>query len=459
MKTARWNTCNILDARQERRQLWQFGRDGAGAKLLSDRVVLSTDPLPARQISRTLRDLWQPRLNVAWLPAQQLYLRVVQLPPCEAKELPGMVELQIEKLSPLPLAQIVWTFEALPSAAAGEPQTVIVIIAARGVVEEFLGILETAGYLADRLELPQVQELLATEVKGDGVWILPREEGGKTVCLVAWWFGGRLQNLNLIPLPGDEAAGQHLVDLLKQIAWAGEMEGWLGTAPQWHLLASGPTAGRLEAPLRELAGPGLEIREPQPLPKVAARSAAAAVRANLVPPDFAARYRQQFIDRLWMRGLGALGLAYLFAVLGYFAALQWVGYQKDRVDEQVGFATTAYTNALQLRAKVQVLQEQVNLKFAALDCWKAASETLPEGVTLTQLTFQRGKKLGLFGTVLSDEQAKVTTYNQALSKATVHGQSLFSQVATKNIAGSAVGTGNRPMNWSVECEIKRSDLP
>src|SRR2546430_10133805 len=28
------------------------------------------------------------------------------------------------------------------------------------------------------------------------------------------------------------------------------------------------------------------------------------------PPEFSARYQQQFIDRLWMRGLGALTLVY-----------------------------------------------------------------------------------------------------------------------------------------------------
>jgi hypothetical protein len=457
LKTPRWHTCNILDARLERRQLWQFGRDNTSAKLASERVILSTDPLPERQVSRTLHDLWQPKLNVAWLPSSQVMVRVVHLPPSEPKELPGMVELQLERLSPLPVAQIVWTFEALP-APEGQPQTVIVIIAARNAVEAFLDDLEGHGYLPDRLELPQVQELLSTDTKGDGVWILPREEGGKTVCLVAWWSGGQLHNLNLLALPSDETAGPHLVELLKQIAWAGEMEGWLGHAPQWHLLADPGTAARLEGTLRDFAGSAVDLRAPLRLADVAAQSALCTTRANLVPVEYTTRYRQQFIDRLWMRGLGALGLAYLFCVLGYFAALQVVEYQKSRVDEQVAFMTVAYTNALQLKAKVMVLQEQVNLKFAALDCWKAASEALPAEMTLTALTFQRGKKLGIFGTVPSDQQAMVTTYNQALARAMVNTLPLFSQVATKNIQGSPVGQGNRPMNWSVECEIRRSDL-
>ena len=456
MKTKRWHHCNVLDARQERRQLWQFGRDGAGAKVLSEKVVLSTDPLPARQVSRNLQDLWQPRLNVGWLSAGQVFLRVIQLPPCDAKELPGMVELQIERLSPLPVAQIVWTYQSLGSPDP-DSQSVAVIIVARSVVEDFLGRLESGGFLTDRLELPQLQELLAMPA-GDGVWLLPREEGPRSVCLVAWRFGGRWHNLNLLQLPTDEAAGQSLVDLLKQLAWAGEMEGWLPAQPAWHLLAERSLAERLEPALRAFAGAQLEVREPLPLPQLAALSATASSQANLVPAEHAVRYRQQFVDRLWMRALGGLGLAYLFGVLGYFAALQWVQYQKDRCDQQVMFSNGPYTNALQLRAKVQILQEQVNLKFAALDCWKAAAEALPEELTLTQLTFQRGKKLGLFGTVPADQQAKVTAYNQALAKATVNGQPLFSQVSTRNIQGSTAASGNRPMNWSIECEIKRNDL-
>lgn len=365
-----------------------------------------------------------------------------------------MVELQIERLSPLPSAQIVWTFERLSTPDA-PTQTVVVIIAARSAVEEVLGELESGGFLADRLELPQVRELLATPVSGDGVWLLPREEGNRSVCLVAWRSGGQWQNLSLFQLSADEHAGQHLVDLLRQIAWAGEMEGWLSANPPWHLLAADSMAARLEPALRAAVGDALTVRPPLTLPRLAALSATGSGTANLVPPELLSRYRQQFIDGLWMRALGGLGLAYLFAVLGYFAALQWVQYQKDGLDQQIVFSTSAYTNALQYRAKVQILQEQVGLKYAALDCWKAASEALPQEMALTQLTFQRGRKLGLFGTVPSDQQGLVTTYNEALAQATVNGQPLFSQVSTRNIQG---GAGGRPMNWSIECEIRRTDL-
>ena len=49
-----------------------------------------------------------------------------------------MVELQLEKLSPLPVAQIVWTAEILPKTPENL-QPVIVVITARDLVEQFLG--------------------------------------------------------------------------------------------------------------------------------------------------------------------------------------------------------------------------------------------------------------------------------------------------------------------------------
>lgn len=456
MKPNRWHLCNVLDARQERRELWQFARDGHQAKLASSCVVLCTDPLPAAQVKRTLRNLWQLKVNTAWLPAGQAFLRVLELPPCNPKELAGMIELQIEKLSPVPLAQTAWTFHPLPC-VEGQSQTVIVIVALREVVEKFLGNLEGAGFMADRLELPQLQELLANAANSQGVWLYPREEAGRLVCLAAWWHEDRLRNLNLLALPPDETAGAHLVNLLKQLSWAGEVEGWLTPETPWRLIAEPSAAGQIETELRNWLGDALQAGPAQPLAKLAAISAESTVQTNLVPPEQQARYRQQFIDRLWMRGLGVVALIYLFGVLAFFAALHVRQFQKDQVDEQIQFSANLYTNALQLKAKVQVLQEQVNLKFAALDCLRAASEALPEELKLEQFNFQGGKRLGLFGQVPADQQSKVTAYNQSLSKATANGQPLFSQVTIKSVQAISAAGGST-MRWNLECQIKRSDL-
>ena len=70
------------------------------------------EPLPERLVTKDWQHLVQPRLNVAWLPPDEVFLRVVQLPKADPAETLSMVELQLEKISPLPVAQIVWCFES-----------------------------------------------------------------------------------------------------------------------------------------------------------------------------------------------------------------------------------------------------------------------------------------------------------------------------------------------------------
>src|SRR6185312_16494498 len=116
------------------------------------------------------------------------------------------------------------------AAVAGQAenlQTIIVIVVARAVVEEFLGKLEGQGYMADRLELPMLDQLQATPINGDGAWVYPEGRGINSRALVAWWYGGVFQNLDLLTLESGPNRIASLKDQLVQMAWAGELEGWL----------------------------------------------------------------------------------------------------------------------------------------------------------------------------------------------------------------------------------------
>ena len=439
------------------RTLWSFSRKGDQATLESEKRFAVGARLPAEQVAKTLRETWQPRLNIAWLPADKVFLRVVELPPAEPAEVPALIEFQLERLSPLPAAQSVWTFELL-SGGPSEPITAIVAIVDREVVEAQLKDLEAVGYRPDRLELPALSELLAVMKPGAGVYILASQEPAGIDCLVAWWGEGRLRHLSLGRFSNDSAAGDRLVDALRRTAWAAEVEGWLPASQGVTLIAEASLAARLELALKDFAGRSVTLRERLSPPELASVTATARAQANLVPPEVLARYRQEFVDRLWMRALGAVALAYVLVVLGYLAALNVLDYQKGRVDHEIALNLANYTKAQQLKARLEILQEQVNLKFAALDCWQAAAEALPESMTLNSIIFQRGKKLGLIGSVPNDQQEKVTAYNAALAKAEVNGRPLFTKVVTKSIQGPAAGRLDQPASWSLECEINRRDL-
>jgi hypothetical protein len=449
-----WHSCNVLRVGGDGRQVWRFNTDDGDVKLAAEQRRLPSEPLPVKLIDKDWQTLWRKKLNLAWLPVEQVFLRVTHLPSNDPAELQSMVELQLEKLSPLPVAQIVWGFEIFPHPDENT-STAVVIIVERGLVERFLGRLESERFLADRLELPLLQQLAATRFDGDGTWLYLATELGPKTCLAAWWYGGSLQNLSLIPLEEGENAPAGLWDQLLKAAWGGELEGWLTSPPRWRLVCDRDMAAIWQPALSQLSGQNVEVTPLLPTNELAALSARRATRSetrmNLMPAEYTTRYRQEFIDRLWMRGLVAVGAVYLIGVLIYLGGVEVMKYRRDAVAKEAAELSGSFTNALQLKAKIQILQDQSNLRFAALDSWRIVCELLPTELTLTSFDFNRGKVVGLRGTAAGDQSGKVTEFNAALIKVTHDGQPFFSRVAPATITPA----GNAGVGWNFQCELKR----
>jgi hypothetical protein len=447
--------CNVLEATPASKHLWQFSPDGGRPKVEENVTVSADKPLPPNLSRKTWRDLFQPRLNVAWLPAEQVFLRVVQMPQTDASEIASMLEFQLEKLSPLPVAQIVWSFEIIPSREINNV-TAVVIIVARDLVEERIGATEQGGYQPDRLELPHVYQLVAEVPETDGVWIYPWSENGKQFCIATWWFTGTMRNIQLIHLPTAGDGAKLLEEQLMKTAWAGEMEGWLNFPIHWNVVAPVETAAEWQKLLQTWVDGPVAVADQMPADHLAQFSAARAFRnepaANLLPPEFAVRYRQQFIDRIWMRGLFAVAGLYIVGVLAYFFAVQYVKFKARNIDNRVASVAQSYTNTLRLRERVQVLQDQQALKYAALDCWKAASDLLPTELTLNSLIFGKGRTLELRGT--AENSKALADYNDALRNYTVSGRPLFKTISPPT---SSTGPGG-VLNWAFSCELNRQEV-
>jgi hypothetical protein len=451
---ARWHSCNIFLPGSDEREVWGFVASGDGFKLASHEVKLPNEALPARLIAKDWQALYRKKLNVAWLPSDRVFLTTVQIPAADHAEAQSMIDLQLEKLSPIPVQQAVWTFELLPP-KVGSLRTAIVTVAERSYVEQFLGKLEGQGYFADRLEVPFIDRLLTTKISGNGVWVYPGLGPDKQACLVAWWYEGTLHSVALLHVPPEPESGRYLRQQLAQMAWAGEVAGWLTTPPRWHLVANSELAVTWEPWLRD-DGASLEMVAAVSTAEAAAltakRATNPAVRTNLLPPEFATRYRQLFIDRIWMRSLGALLALVVMGTVAYLGALQVLRMQVNKVETEYLARGGSYTNAAKIKAEVQVLQDQVDLQFAALECWKAAATLLPAELTLEGFNLQRGKTLSIFGTGPAEAAKSAGDYSEALGKATYKGDPLFSKVATPDLR-SVPGQGLR---WNLMVELKRN---
>jgi hypothetical protein len=485
---ARWHSCNILQIASDANRLWQFDAKGGSFALNREHRGALDEPVPARFIAKSWSSLWQPRLNVAWLPLENVFLRVVELPKSNFEETFAMVELQLEKLSPMPVAQIVWTMHVLshpgdaPSrgkagaeaAAAGETkvedlQTVVVVIAERSVVEEFLGKLEGRGYLADRLEVPMLDQLEATPATEDGlsrqseaaadVWMYPLVLAGQNAVLVAWWCGGALRSLSYVVVPPAGDRANNLKAQLAQLAWAGELEGWLTAPPnRWHLVADPANATEWENALREGLSEPVQVTPPLPPAELAAhtarRAASSGSRATLLPAEFPARYQQQFVDRLWLRGLVTTGVLYAIGVAIYFCATGFLAIQTHKVEQAVADQSGNYTNALQLKAQYDVLKERQELKYAALDCWKIVAEQLPANITLQRFSFADGKRLSLGGTAAPDQVNTLFDFNTAMQKVTANGRPMFNSHGGEPVNPHPAGNG---VTWSFSLQLQNTE--
>jgi len=447
---ARWHSCNVLYVGAETRHVWQFDARNGKFPLGREQASPPGEPLPARLVAKSWSTLWQPRLNVAWLPPEDVFLRVAQFPQSSPDETRSMVELQLEKLSPIPVTQALWTMHVLPH-AGGNMQTVVVVIVSRAAVEKFLGELEGQGFIADRLELPVLDQVTA-ESRADGAWIYPEALGGVNTALVAWWSGGVLQNIDLLTISagGDRAAA--VKDQLVQMTWAGELEGWLTSQPSWRIVAEAARAAEWEQWLGRALEQRIDIVEPLSPPEVAGRTArrvaGAELNTSLLPPEFAAKYQQQFVDRLWMRGLGATIGLYIVGVLIYFVALAVLNYRTTAKEQESQSISTSYTNALQLEARYHILQQRQQLGFAALDSWKIVAETLPEDFTLDSLTFGNGKTLSLQGT--APDARAVLDYTDTLRKLTNF---------VPNVEAPVIQPMGATVRWSYTLELKQGAEP
>jgi hypothetical protein len=452
-----FHSCTVLQVTPAARKVWQFDSRFA---LNRDQTSLPGEPLPA-STTKSWRSLFQRKLNIAWLSPEDVFLRVAQFPASDFNETLNMVELQLERLSPMPVTQIVWSLQVLPN-PDGKMQTAIVMMVARSVVEEFLGNLEGQGYLADRVELPLLDQLQATKITENGAWIYPEPAGGRNAALVAWWYGDVLQSLNLITKPAERPA-ESLSEQLMQGAWAGEMDGWLTSPPRWHLVAEPVTVAEWEPPLREGLGQPLDIIAPLPPAAVAGltarRAAQAESAANLLPAEFATRYQQQFVDRLWMRGLGAVVVLYLIGLLIYGVAVGFAGYRTGQVEQQVAALGPTYTNVIKLKAQYDILKERQELKYAGLDCWKAVAELMPDSITLDSLVFSEGRKLTLHGTAPADQTAKLNTFDAALRRKTVGDKDGSRQLLFETFGESISWQTSAPgtVRWNVTLQLKRTE--
>ena len=462
-KKTKWSSCNLLEPAAEGSRLWQFSVSSKRVKLSGDLRVAEGDDPPAKVVAKNWSDLLSRKLNIATLPPEKVFLRVVELPACEPDELLPMVEFQIEELSPLPAVQTVWSAEVVPG-STGEKgnQTVLVTIAERSVVEDRLEELEAANYLADRVEAPLLRELVPGEPRADGAHIQLVQGADSVLALVSWWFGGRLCDVNSFNLPDHEASRDALAEKINSVAWAGEVAGWMPGEPACHLAKRGDVAGDWNAALAKCFGD--RIREVEPASEVDLATAAVEFASRTTAPglmieEYRTRNRQRFLDGLWMEGIKGVVVMMLLGLLGFYVYGSMLQGTLEEKQQLVTVNSNLYTKALLLKAKVETLEKQKALKYAALVAWGKVATGLPGELKFTELKFESsraldgntGRTLRITGAADAGKATLIDDYQEALTQMeSAEGKALFSGVKAVSIRQDLK---KNQTYWSLTCDF------
>jgi hypothetical protein len=462
-KKTNWSSCNLIEPAIAGSRLWQFSTSSKKVRLSGDLSLPENEAPPAKAVSKTWTDIFSRKMNIATIPTEAVFLRVVNLPECEPEELLPMLEFQIEELSPLPLAQVVWSAEKVPGVTNDNGnQTVIVMIASRDSVESRLMELEPLGFFADRVEVPILREFFPIESMDDGSHIQLIQGADSVLALISWWFDGQLRDVNSFNLPDQESSREALVEKINRVTWAGEVSGWMPSEVTCYLAKRGEVSADWQAVLARCFGD--RIREVEPMSEVDLATATVEYATKPAAPglmleDYAKRYRQRFQDSLWMEGIKGAVAMLLLGLVAYFGYGTYLQSELDDLVLRAKREGNQYTNALSLKARVETLNKRKALKNAALDAWRNITVELPQELKFTQLNFsseralngKTSRRLRISGSADTGNKKSIFNYQEALTRMeTEEGNTLFKNVS---LGGNREDTRKKQLIWSMVCDF------
>ncbi len=403
---------------------WAFYRKRGEKPLVGGELQVGSDPLP----EAITRHRGSP--VTFGLPASHLVIRILDLPLTDAEELAGAVALQVDKFSPFPVEQMVFSYETLIREAN---HTRVLVAAVQQVrVSEATDVFRAAGFPFARLDctalgswevLRQGQQL-AQQGREVVLWLSSQE------VVVAIHDAGALISLSGLGPPGDMTDAEAAREMAEEVARlvlecesefgsSGLLSGQLIVSPE---MEEGASVCRAE--LAALDVFSLSQRE-VPYPSVTEGMALRAVRPdaelllNLTPQAWRMETDQKrFEKRLFQVALGLLGL-WLLLALGGWGYLHWqqARLERLRVEEQRWLVPA---NAVRrLRLQVNLIDRYRDRTQSALECLREISVLLPEGVDLISFTYRKGDGMELVGE--ADSGALVLQFNERLNDSVLFG--------------------------------------
>jgi len=350
---------------------------------------------------RELRSQVDPHEHriVTAIGAENVFCQTLRLPTADPGELKQMLDLQIDNLTPLPVEEVVYSFESLE--VAGTETRLLVAVAPKAVVNERVAALEGVGLQAEAVAVD------ALAVFREMVWrgIAPSDERLNAFVLVTLTVTSMIihNRGKIVALRSLVMGSQGIAEVETQTAIWEELQRTLIAA---EVEVAGVELGRIQlatwseslrAGVAELAqrwGDAAEFlgngSSPSPSVSVCLETARGDIaHLNLLPDEWRIRRRAARVRRSLVRGAIAIGAVYVIAMLGFLTLVAWQKTQLNGVQTRINRLQSEYDKARTLHKTLVAMEKQLDTKYSALEVLREVGSLMPDNVKLNGYTFKR----------------------------------------------------------------------
>ena len=356
------------------------------------------------------------------LPSSQLLMRVLELPSTDPKEITGMVELQMDQISPFPADQLTLSYELLKESE--NHSRVLAVAAPRNSVDELGELFKSKNVYIRSLDA----EILAwwsllvahSDVPSEGRVILILEEHTEfSMIVVDDGVPVCFRSLELFHDFTDESVLREIAEELRYTLLSLEAEYGHRDECAIEFWSESEVPKTLLKMLGEECSGTINLHDLGTLPSMAGglalRSAdRTAHHVELVPREWIELQRK----KRFMQVATIASIAVLSVWLGLISITGAVfAFQKASFNHVKGEAAkySAPARAAQAaREEMLSLEKYADRSRSALECLLGITQTLPHFVEITSFTYTKGKAIRLSGT--GDSSDLIYDYFQKLGE-------------------------------------------
>jgi hypothetical protein len=338
------------------------------------------------------------------MPAEKALIRVMDLPTVDDEEIDGMVELQLDKVCPYPVDHMYVSWERLQETEHG--CRVLVAAAKRQYLDQIGQAADEASLVLHRTDVDVLCWIDLMRASGEipehGRHILVLADKSATHLVVFDHQSPVLfQSLGESSSDGDAELMQAVAEELEYTMTSLENE-WgvveYVTCSVWHWNNAPSGLDQLEQVLECQ----IHTRNLSSLPELSEGVTNRAVRAGDGLVDIAPKGWKQAEELRRLRknvfiGAGAVMGIWLIGLIGFFIWVSMTQGDLDKLKGKLAATEKPASEVKDLQRRVLELSQYTNRTYSALECFREVIETMPAGVELTDLTYDKSQGVQLRG--------------------------------------------------------------